>query len=82
MASVQRDGHIDILLRAMEDEAAAHHKAGTEGHLMAFHWQKMLSDLWIGSVYETTRLLQERKLAPETTNLNHLLTLSDSFAFH
>jgi hypothetical protein len=40
--------------------------------MMAFHYQKMLADLWIGSLYETTRMLIERKLAPDTDEYRSL----------
>ena len=44
----------------------------------AFHYQKMLSDLWIGSLYEAFRLLIDRKIAPtdnEFLKLAHELRL-------
>ncbi len=40
--------------------------------MMAFHYQNMLSELWIGGVYETTRLLIDRKLAPDTDEFRSL----------
>ena len=55
--SIQRDGAVDLLLRAIEDEQAQRHD------LFGFHYQKMMSDYWIGGVYETFRLLKDRELA-------------------
>ena len=56
--SIQRDGAVDLLLRAIEDEQAQQ----TALSLFAFRYQKMMSDYWIGGVYETFRLLKDREL--------------------
>ena len=42
--SIQRDGAVDLLLRAIEDEQPRRHD------LFGFHYQKMMSDYWIGGV--------------------------------
>jgi hypothetical protein len=55
MMSVQQEGSLDLVLRCMEDE---HEAAPT----MALQYQKMLSEYWIGGLYETLRLLRYRKL--------------------
>jgi hypothetical protein len=49
--------------RGMEDERAVYGQAATEGPgLFTFNYQMNLSELWIGSMYETLRMLKERKL--------------------
>jgi len=60
---IQRDGWLDMVLRCMEDELAAGSHAGAQGE---YHFQNLLSELWIGSVYETLRLLKARKLMPDS----------------
>ena len=66
MAAIQRDGSLDLLLRCIEDDAATRMHAGQQ---LGFdtHYQRMLSELWIGSVYESLRLLanSSRRLAPD-----------------
>jgi hypothetical protein len=59
--SVQRDGELDILLRCMEDE----HKPPAEEQDFSSHYLNMLSELWVGGVYETYRLMIDRKIAPD-----------------
>ena len=71
---IQRDGWLDMVLRCMEDESAARSQADEQGQpSMAFHFQKLLSELWIGGVYETLRLLRDRKLVPESDEFVALL---------
>src|SRR3981189_362727 len=50
---------VDLGLRCMEDELAP--QAGKAA--LEFQYQKLFSELWVGGVYETLRLLTERKLA-------------------
>jgi hypothetical protein len=54
--SVQRDGRLDLVLRCMEDE----HAAGAQGPF-EYQYQRMFSEVWVGSVYETLRLLTDDK---------------------
>lgn len=72
MVSVQRDGELDLVLRCMEDEQALLALNATNDNQFGFHYQKMLSELWVGSVYETLRLLVERKLAPSSDEFKRL----------
>jgi hypothetical protein len=59
-ASIQRDGELDLVLRCMEDDFAEATKLEkTTENLVLFHYQKMLSEIWIGSVYEVFRLIME-----------------------
>ena len=60
--SIQRDGAVDLLLRAIEDEQAQQIAKTGSPDLFAFRYQKMMSDYWIGGVYETFRLLKDREL--------------------
>lgn len=71
-ASVQRDGELDPVLRCMEDEQALLALKETDDNQFGFHYQKMLSELWVGSLYETLRLLIERKLAPSNDKFKRL----------
>jgi len=59
MFSVQNAGRLDILLRSMEDEFSSVTPD------LSFSHQALLSELWIGHVYEFVRLLNERELAPQ-----------------
>ena len=56
MASIQREGSLDLVLRCMEDEHA------TAPDFFAFRYQRMLSEYWISSLCGTLRLLRDRKL--------------------
>jgi hypothetical protein len=67
--SVQRCGELDCLLRCMEDEKA---KAGSGENPLAFHYQAMLSELWVGSIYEILRLLDERGMRPAGDEFDRL----------
>jgi hypothetical protein len=72
---VQRDGWFDVVLRCMEDEinAGAHKDEQGQGH-----FQYLLSEMWVGGMYETLRLLEERELTPtsdESRTLAHDLRL-------
>jgi hypothetical protein len=61
MHSVQRDGRLDLVLRCMEDERVAYAQAPEQEGLFELPYQIMLSEMWVGSVYETLRLLTDRK---------------------
>ena len=62
VASVQRAGELDMVLRCMEDDFSPSQEGAGEVDLFSFHYQLMLSQLWVGEVYEIFRLLIERKL--------------------
>lgn len=73
---VQRIADLDLVLRCMEDEYKT--PIANTGIDNSFHYQGMLSELWIGDLYEVFRLLQERKLVPKDQNyitLAHQLRL-------
>lgn len=67
--SVQRVGEMDVLLRAIEDEFRS---AGPDEFGFNAHYQIMMGDLWVGSLYEICRLLSERKLSPQTDTFKNL----------
>jgi hypothetical protein len=68
VTSVQRTGELDMVLRAMEDDFSPAREGAGEVDLFSFHYQKMLSELWVCDVYEIFRLLTDknRKLAPKS----------------
>jgi hypothetical protein len=72
MSSVQRDGTLDMVLRCMEDERVARAQASEPDGMFDFHYQRMLSEIWIGSVYETLRLIVERNPAVATEDVRAL----------
>ena len=71
MTCVQRDGWIDIVLRCMEDEFDGRDD-GVNMVDMHLHFQVLISEMWIGGVYETIRLLAHRKLAPDSDDFRTL----------
>src|SRR5260370_18192784 len=62
MPSIQRAGELDIVLRSMEDDYTPPPENPGEADLFSGQYQVMLSELWVGSVYEMFRLLNVRKL--------------------
>lgn len=69
-SSVQRAGELDNLLTCMEDEFSA--TAESNGADLSFHYQVLLSELWVGHVYEFLRLLKDRKCAPDNKDFDAL----------
>lgn len=55
-----------MLLRCIEDDVRPTSPEADPASVMSFSNQVMLSELWVGGVYEIIRLLVERKLAPDT----------------
>ena len=72
MSSIQQDGNVDVLLRSMEDERAAGLAGARQEGLFEFHYQKMLSEFWVGRFYEHLRLLTDRKLLRKTGEVGAL----------
>jgi hypothetical protein len=68
---VQRDGWVDIVLRRMEDEFDGRDD-GVDMVDTHVHFQLLLSEVWIGGVYETIRLLADRELAPDSDDFRTL----------
>jgi hypothetical protein len=69
--NIQREGDVDILLRCMEDEAAQDNPTGFDGGV--FGYQKMLSEYWVGGMYEIFRLLRQRDLADTSSSFAEIL---------
>lgn len=63
MMSVQRAGELDLVLRCMESEFKPSGENPDDARLLAVNTQRALSELWIGSIYEVVRLIQDRKIA-------------------
>lgn len=59
VTSIQRAGELDVLLRCMEVDVLESN--AKDDHFLV-HYQMMFSEYWIGAIYESIRLLQERKL--------------------
>ena len=70
VSSVQRAGELDVLLRCMEDELGVG-DSGQEGDF-SFHYQAMLSESWVGQMYEILRLLKNRRLMPDNKEFDTL----------
>ncbi len=78
MVSIQRVGQLDILLRSMEDEFDHLKATRTEMDMIAFNAMSLMSELWVGSIYEVFRLCVERQIKvddKEFNNIAHLLRL-------
>jgi hypothetical protein len=63
--SLQREGQFDVLLRCLEDELAPQIRGGAEADIYGGHYMNMLAAYWIGGMYETCRLLNDRQLGDE-----------------
>jgi hypothetical protein len=72
--SVQRAGELDMVLRCMEDDFSPAREGAGEVDLFSFHYQKMLSDIWVGKAYEIFSLLinSKRKLASKSDAITDL----------
>jgi len=57
-ASIQKAGRLDFVLRCMEDERLLYAKAPECEGLMELGHQIMFSEFWVGSVYETLRIVE------------------------
>lgn len=70
--SIQKAGELDLLLRSLEAEFSSQPSEGADPFLFNNSKQAMLTELWIGMVYEIFRLLIERDLAPDRTEFKAL----------
>jgi hypothetical protein len=70
VSSVQRAGEMDVLLRCMEDELRIH--TDNQETDFSFHYQVMLSELWVGHMYEIIRLLKDRMRMPDNKEFDLL----------
>jgi hypothetical protein len=62
VVSIQRAGRLDVLLRCMEEDFSDRTPKDEHTDLLGFDYQIMFSEAWVGSVYEITRLILDRKL--------------------
>ncbi len=68
VASIQRIGDLDIVLRCMEEETKvdnSRREEPTYDEMLSFNCQVMFSEVWICNSYEIFRLLKTRKLAKQ-----------------
>ena len=63
--SVQSMGTLDLVLRALEDEALPVAETNSNLELLSMDLQMIFSEAWVGGVYEFTRLLKTRGLIAE-----------------
>lgn len=61
--AIQRDGDLDLLLRAMEDEQADRMQSELDSGMFECHYQHMMSVYWVGGIYETLAVLRRRNIA-------------------
>lgn len=64
MMAIQRIGQIDILLHALERERKAQ-AVEVEADVMSFHFQHMMSEVWVLLAYEAARTIRERTIGPQ-----------------
>jgi len=60
--SIQSMGTLDLAVRAMEDEALPVDGTGSDLEIFSMDLQVVLSEMWVGGIYEVTRLLKARGL--------------------
>ncbi|WP_347359095.1 hypothetical protein [Bdellovibrio sp.] len=65
-SNIQNEGKVDVLLRSLEEESTKRPQGSDQVNLLTFDIQSILSDYWIGGIYEIFRLLRARRLADET----------------
>jgi hypothetical protein len=80
LVNIQRTGDLDLLLRAMEDEASA--SSAPQRLSMAFHYQVMLSETWVANSYEALRVVRQREADaanPSNDKVSDLQIFKDLF---
>jgi hypothetical protein len=60
--SIQSMGTLDLAVRALEDEALPVDETGNDLEFSSMDLHVVLSEMWVGGVYEVTRLLKDRGL--------------------
>lgn len=58
---IQSAGHLDLVLRCMEEEYAALLHAPKQKEMVLAHYFRVLSQMWVGVIYEPLRLLVQRE---------------------
>jgi hypothetical protein len=61
-SSVQKAGELDLLLRCLENEFKSSTTNQDDAQMFVFNILITFSELWIGSIYEIVRLIQDRKV--------------------
>jgi hypothetical protein len=61
---IQRAGAIDLLVRCLEDDLKERRLIASYLQQVdfAFHYQKMLSEMWVASCYEILRAIRQREM--------------------
>ena len=72
ITSIQQAGELDILVRCMEDDPLPTADNASDIDLLSFSYRCMLSTFWVGITYEVCRVLDSRKLLPESDELKSL----------
>ncbi|MER2252920.1 hypothetical protein ABS772_23670 [Methylorubrum podarium] len=70
--AIQGHGELDVLLRCYETEISASIASGSADPHFRFNYLNMLSELWILSVYETVRTVNQRKIVAESDAFENL----------
>jgi hypothetical protein len=77
--AIQRDGELDVVLRCIEAEMAESIKNKASDDIFVGHYLNALSIYWVGGMYETFRLLlDKRRVAatdPAVIGIHHDLEL-------
>jgi hypothetical protein len=71
-SAVQQAGNLDLVLRCMEDERANPGRDVEQAGPFEADHQAMLSELWVGSLYESLRLLVARGLISDSDEVRSL----------
>jgi len=76
MMSLQSLGHLDMVIRMMENDFSSPERLRSDDTVVAYALtcQKLFSELWVGSAYEVVRLLRERELGLITDDFNRLMS--------
>jgi Recombinase len=72
--SIQREGEVDLVIRCIEDELAQMRATQQDDPLFVVNYLNLMSTYWIGGMYETFRLLRERKLAGDDQRFSAIFT--------
>jgi hypothetical protein len=74
LITIQRDGDVDLLLRSIENEMAKRDAAAHQGDMLfTANYLGLMSTYWIGSMYETFRLLRGKNVADEDGRFTEIL---------
>jgi hypothetical protein len=60
-SNIQRAGALDLLIRCLEDDLKQRVAVPSRQIDFAYHYQNMLSELWVASCYEIVRAIRQRE---------------------